>query len=192
MALKPSTMLPLGTPAPSFTLPEAASGEMVSLDQYPDAHAYLVMFICNHCPYVKHVRPEIARLARDYQSREVAILGISSNDIVTHPDDSPELMAREKAEAGYVFPYLHDETQAVAKAFRAACTPDFFLFDRDRLLAYRGQLDSSRPGNGLPLDGGDLRSALEAVLAGRSPALDQRPSIGCNIKWKPGAEPDWA
>lgn len=192
MALKPSTMLPLGTLAPSFSLPEAGSGRMVSLDQFPDATAYLVMFICNHCPYVKHVRAEIARLARDYEAKGVAVVGISANDVATHPDDRPEMMAREKAEVGYVFPYLHDETQAVAKAYRAACTPDFYVFDKGRLLVYRGQLDSSRPGNGLAVTGADLRSALDAVLAGRSPAIDQRPSIGCNIKWKPGNEPDYA
>ncbi len=192
MALKPSTMLPLGTPAPSFKLPDPATGQMISIDMAPNALAYLVMFICNHCPYVKHVRGEIARLARDYDDRGVAVFGVSANDIVTHPDDRPEMMAREKADAGYVFPYLYDETQETAKAYRAACTPDFYVFDRNRLLAYRGQLDSSRPGNGVPVTGQDLRAALDAVLEGRAPALDQRPSIGCNIKWKPGNEPDYA
>ncbi len=189
MALTPSTMLPLGTPAPDFTLPEVSTGEPVSLDAAANAPATLVMFICNHCPYVKHVRAEIARLGRDYQQKGVAVFAISANDVITHPDDSPEKMKLEKASAGYTFPYLYDETQEVARAYHAACTPDFFVFDGNRLLVYRGQLDSSRPGNGLVVDGKDLRAALDAVLEGKAPAIDQRPSIGCNIKWKPGRAP---
>jgi peroxiredoxin len=192
MALTPSTMLPLGTLAPPFQLPDVVTGNLVTFDRNVHAPAILVTFICNHCPYVQHVRGEIARLARDYQARGVAIYGISSNDVSTHPDDRPELMAKEHAQAGYVFPYLYDETQQVAKAYRAACTPDFFVFDAGHRLVYRGQLDSSRPGNGLPNDGRDLRAALDAVLAGGVPSADQRPSIGCNIKWKAGQAPDYA
>jgi peroxiredoxin len=188
MALTPSTMLPLGTKAPEFRLPDTES-KTVSLGDFRDAPALLVMFICNHCPYVKHVRPELAKLTREYGDRGVAVVGISANDVESFPDDRPELMAREKAEAGYTFPYLYDETQEVAQAYHAACTPDFFVFDRGRSLVYRGQLDDSRPGNGVPLSGKDLRAALDAVLAGKPVATDQKPSIGCNIKWKPGNEP---
>jgi peroxiredoxin len=188
MALTPSTMLPLGTKAPDFRLPDT-DGRTVSLGDFRDAPALLVMFICNHCPYVKHVRPELAKLAREYRDKGVAVVGISANDVEAFPDDRPELMAREKAEAGYTFPYLYDETQEVARAYHAACTPDFFVFDRGRSLVYRGQLDDSRPGNAIPLSGKDLRAALDAVLAGKPVAADQKPSIGCNIKWKPGNEP---
>jgi peroxiredoxin len=191
MALTPSTMLPLGTVAPAFSLPDAVSGKNVAIDDFKNAPALLVMFICNHCPFVKHVRSELAKLARDYQAQGVAIVGISSNDIQTHPDDSPAKMAEEAKAAGYTFPYLFDETQAVAKAYQAACTPDFFVFDKDRKLAYRGQLDDSRPSNGLPVTGQDLRAALDAVLAGRAISGEQRPSIGCNIKWKAGNEPSY-
>ncbi len=146
---------------------------------------------CNHCPYVKHVRHELAALCKDYQTKGVAVVGISSNDVSTHPDDSPEMMAREKAETGYTFPYLYDESQAVAKAYQAACTPDFFLFDKAQKLVYRGQMDGSRPGNLIPVTGKDLRSALDAVLSGKPVAADQRPSMGCNIKWKRGNEPNY-
>jgi peroxiredoxin len=188
MALTPSTMAPLGTPAPGFRLPDT-DGEVVSLSDFGDAPALLVAFICNHCPYVKHVREAFARLARDYQAKGVAVVGINSNDVTSHPDDSPEKMKEEKVAAGYGFPYLFDQTQEVAKAYRAACTPDFFVFGKDRRLAYRGQMDASRPGNGRPNDGADLRAALDAVLAGRPPSPEQVPSVGCNIKWRPGNEP---
>ncbi len=190
MALTPSTMLALGSKAPDFRLPDT-DGTMVALDDFKDAPAYLIMFICNHCPYVKHVRPELAKLTREYRDKGVAVVGISANDVTTHPDDSPERMAREKAEAGYTFPYLYDETQEVAQAYQAACTPDFFVFDRDRKLVYRGQMDDSRPGNGKPLTGKDLRAALDAVLGGQPVDPDQKPSIGCNIKWKRGNEPSY-
>jgi peroxiredoxin len=183
LARTPSTMLALGTAAPSFRLPDT-DGTMVSLDDYASAPALLVMFICNHCPYVKHVREELARIGREYTARGVGIVAISSNDAVAYPADSPEAMKVEKAEAGYVFPYLFDETQDIARAYQAACTPDFFLFDGERRLVYRGQLDDSRPGNDVPVTGADLRAALDAVLAGDPVAAGQRPSIGCNIKWK--------
>jgi len=186
-------MLPLGTPASPFRLPDAVSGRTVSLDDFKTAPAMLVMFICNHCPFVKHVRDELARLGRDYKSKGVAIIAISSNDVTTHPDDSPVKMKQEAADAGYTFPYLYDESQKVAQAYQAACTPDFFLYDKDRKLVYRGQLDDSRPSKvisrDVPVTGRDLRAALDAVLTGKSPLADQKPSLGCNIKWKPGNEP---
>jgi peroxiredoxin len=185
-----STMLPLGTPAPEFRLPDA-QGELVSLSDFRSAPALLVMFICNHCPYVKHIRSGLAQLARDYLPRGVAVVAISANDAGHYPDDSPANMAREAKSAGYLFPYLYDETQAVAKAYRAACTPDFFLFDGNQRLVYRGQFDGSRPGNGSPVTGQDLRAALDAVLAGKPASSSQKASIGCNIKWKPGNEPDY-
>jgi peroxiredoxin len=191
MALTPSTMLPLGTRAPDFSLPEAGGGT-VSLADVAGEHGLLVMFICNHCPYVKHVREELARLGRDYQGRGVGIVAISSNDVTNYPDDSPEKMKQEKADAGYTFPYLYDESQEVAKAYHAACTPDFYVFDASRRLVYRGQLDDSRPGNDEPLTGKDVRNALECVLTGATMSLKQKPSMGCNIKWKPGNEPDYA
>lgn len=184
-------MLPLGTVAPDFSLPDTVSGKTVSRADFTGAKALLVMFLCNHCPYVKHVRSELARLARDYRPRGVAIVGISSNDAAKYPADAPDLMAAEAKEAGYIFPYLFDETQAVAKAYRAACTPDFFLFGPDQKLVYRGQLDGSRPNSGVPVTGADLRAALDAVLAGNPQAETQRPSMGCNIKWKPGNAPDY-
>jgi peroxiredoxin len=190
MAVTPSTMLELGTKAPDFRLPDTG-GRTVSLSDFAEAKALFVMFICNHCPYVKHVQPELARLAKEYQARGVAVVGISSNDVAAFPDDSPERMREEKRRAGYTFPYLFDETQEVAAAYRAACTPDLYLFDAERRLVYRGQLDDSRPGNGVPLTGKDLRRALDAVLAGRPVDPVQRPSIGCNIKWKPGREPSY-
>jgi peroxiredoxin len=191
MALTPSTMLPLGTAAPDFRLPDT-DGRTVSLGDFQGAPALLVIFLCNHCPYVKHVRTELARLCKEYQARGVGMVGISSNDVTTHPDDSPAMMAREKVQAGYAFPYLYDESQAVARAYQAACTPDFFVFDKSQRLVYRGQLDASRPGNSIPVTGKDLRAALDAVLAGKQPADDQRPSMGCNIKWKRGNEPSYS
>ena len=193
MALTPSTMLALGTTAPDFQLPDT-SGKPVSLSDFEGAPATLVMFICNHCPYVIHIREELSKLAREYQAKGVAIVAISSNDAESYPADSPEKMKEEVSRAGYTFPYLYDETQEVAKAYRAACTPDFFLFDKDLKLAYRGQLDDSRPrvANPLPVTGRDLRAALNAVLEGRSiPESDQKPSMGCNIKWKPGNAPEY-
>lgn len=191
MALTPSTMLPLGTLAPDFSLPDT-NGRMVSLRDFADAPALLVIFLCNHCPYVKHVRQGLAAMVREYQAKGVAVVGINANDVATHPDDSPAKMREEVAQAGYTFPYLFDESQEVAKAYRAACTPDFFLFDQKRRLVYRGQMDDSRPNNGRPVTGADLRAAMDAVLAGRPVAADQKPSMGCNIKWKPGNEPDYA
>jgi hypothetical protein len=171
-------------------LPEVDGG-IVSIDDFADAPALLVMFICNHCPFVKHVRDGLASIGRDYGARGAAIVGINSNDVAAYPADSPERMREEKHDAGYVFPYLFDATQDVAHAYRAACTPDFFLFDSVRRLAYRGQLDDSRPGNGVPVTGRDLRAALDAVLDGRAVDAQQKPSIGCNIKWRPGNEPAW-
>lgn len=185
-----STMLPLGTPAPDFQLPDP-SGKAYSLADFQGARALVIAFICNHCPYVKHLRSGLAALGREYQPRGVAIVGISSNDVERYPADSPARMAEEAAAAGYTFPYLVDESQAVAKAYRAACTPDFFVFDGSRRLVYRGQFDDSRPGSNRPVTGRDLRNALEAVLAGRSVDPHQTPSLGCNIKWKPGNEPDY-
>jgi peroxiredoxin len=191
MALTPSTMLPLGSVAPAFSLPDSVSGKTFAKADFTGAPALLVMFLCNHCPYVKHVRAELARLARDYQPRGVAIVGISSNDAEKYPADAPDKMAAEAKEAGYIFPYLFDATQSVAKAYRAACTPDFFLFGKDQKLVYRGQFDGSRPNSGVPVTGEDLRAALDAVLAGNPQAEEQRPSMGCNIKWKPGNAPDY-
>jgi peroxiredoxin len=182
-------MLELGTPAPGFVLP-GTDGTIVRLDSLR-GRALLVMFICNHCPFVKHVRHELARLGRDYAAKGVDVVAISSNDAEAYPQDGPDAMRREKEQAGYVFPYLFDETQEVAAAYRAACTPDFFLFDADRRLAYRGQLDDSRPGNDVPVTGADLRAAMDALLEGRAVPAEQKPSLGCNIKWKPGNEPAW-
>jgi len=189
VAATESRMLELGTDAPAFSLPDPDGGLHTLAD---GASAYLVMFICNHCPFVVHVRDELARLGRDYGGQGVAIYAISSNDVTTHPDDAPEHMKRVAAVTGFVFPYLYDADQSVARAYRAACTPDFFLFDADRKLVYRGQLDGSRPSNDVPVDGRDLRAALDAVLAGKQPSKDQKPSIGCNIKWRAGNEPDYA
>ncbi len=185
-----STMLPLGTSAPQFSLPDP-DGKIVSLSDFKGAPALVVVFMCNHCPFVKHVAPGLADLAREYQDKGVAVVGINPNDVANYPDDSPQKMAEEVKTRGYPFPYLFDETQAVAKAYRASCTPDFFVFDLDRRLVYRGQMDDSRPGNGEPVTGSDLRAALDAVLQGRPALPEQKPSIGCNIKWKPGHEPDY-
>ena len=184
-------MLPLGTVAPDFRLPEPATGRVVSLADLVSAPALVVAFICNHCPYVKHVREGLARFGKDCAGQGTVLVAISANDMATHPDDSPARMAAKARSAGYTFPYLYDESQAVARAYRAACTPDFFLFDAQRRLVYRGQFDDSRPGNGVPVTGRDLRAALAALLAGQPVAKDQKPSLGCNIKWKPGQEPDY-
>ncbi len=190
MARTQSTMLELGTPAPPFRLPDT-EGRWRTLDDFKSAPALLVIFMCNHCPYVKHLRGALADFAREYQAKGLAIVGINANDATNYPDDSPEKMVAEAAEAGYRFPYLYDESQAVAKAYRAACTPDFFLFDDQRKLVYRGQFDDSRPGNGVPITGKDLRAAVDALLAGQAVNGEQTPSLGCNIKWKPGEEPDY-
>jgi len=183
-------MLPLGTSAPDFQLPDT-NGKTVSLADFKSQAALVVIFMCNHCPYVKHIRAGLAQLAQDYLPRNVAIVGINANDVANYPDDSPAKMAAEVKAAGYAFPYLYDEKQNVAKAYRAACTPDFFLFDRGRRLVYRGQFDGSRPGNGIPVTGKDLRTAIDAVLAGKTTSEFQTPSMGCNIKWKAGNEPDY-
>jgi peroxiredoxin len=183
-----STMLPIGTSAPDFSLPDC-DGNVVSLDSLRGNKGVLIVFMCNHCPYVKHVAPELARLADDYREHGVLTVGISSNDIEAYPDDAPEKMKEEAAEQGYNFPYLFDESQSVAKDYHAACTPDFFLFDGELKLFYRGQLDNTRPKQGQTPDGLDLRNALDALLAGKSAPETQTPSIGCNIKWKAGEEP---
>ena len=185
-----STMLALGTQAPDFSLPDA-DGNSVSLADFGDSRALLVMFICNHCPFVKHIRHGVAEFAREYSERGLGVVGINSNDLGQSPDDSPEHMKQEAEQLGYVFPYLFDETQSVAKAYRAACTPDFFLFDSDRRLVYRGQFDGSRPGNAVPVTGADLRRAADAVLSGDPMTEDQIPSLGCNIKWAEGNAPDY-
>ena len=183
-------MLPLGTQAPDFSLPDV-TGKTVPLAHFTTASAFVIVFMCNHCPYVKHIRPGLAQLARDYQPRGVAVIGINSNDVQNYPADAPAKMAEEARSAGYTFPYLFDASQEVAKAYHAACTPDFYVFDKDRRLAYRGQFDDSRPGNSVPVTGKDIRAALEAVLAGEPARSNQKPSMGCNIKWQPGNEPDY-
>lgn len=190
MVRTPSTMLPLGTPAPDFSLTNV-DGRTVSLADFADAPALLVVFMCNHCPYVIHVADELARLTAEYMAKGVAVVGISSNDVSSHPADSPERMVAEAEDRGYQFPYLYDETQEVAIAYHAACTPDFFVFDEDRKLVYRGQMDDSRPDSGIPVTGNDLRAALDAELAGKPVPEPQKPSLGCNIKWKPGNEPEY-
>ncbi len=190
VSLTPSMMLDLGTPLPPFSLP-GFDGRKVSDRDFQSAPALLVAFLCPHCPYVRHIRDGFAQFAKEYQAKGLAIVAINSNDIVTHPDDSPEGMKKEAAEVGYTFPYVSDDSQEVAKAYRAACTPDFFLFDRSRRLVYRGQFDGSRPNSGVPVTGADLRAAAEAVLAGRAAPAVQRPSMGCNIKWKRGNEPEY-
>ncbi|NLN93449.1 MAG: thioredoxin family protein [Candidatus Hydrogenedens sp.] len=190
MARTPSTMMPLGTVAPSFSLPDTRN-QKVSLEDFSQVPAMLVMFLSNHCPYVKLVREEIARIGKEYSAKGAGIVAVMSNDVRAYPDDAPEKMAEEVAAVGYCFPYLYDETQEVAKAYGAACTPDFFLFDGERKLVYRGQMDGARPGNGQPVTGADLRAALDAVLSGESVSEQQKPSLGCNIKWKPGNAPDY-
>jgi peroxiredoxin len=189
MVATPSTMLPLGTEAPDFMLSDPG-GQVHRRDDFAGAPALVVAFICNHCPYVKHIRREWALLAESLAQQGVAVVGINSNDPTAYPDDAPAAMAVEARTVGYTFPYLFDETQAVAKAYRAACTPDFYVFDADRRLAYRGQFDDSRPGNGTPVTGADLRAAVESVLAGAPAPEPQHPSMGCSIKWRPGNEPD--
>ncbi len=191
MALTNSTMLPLGTPAPDFRLTDAVSGKTVARDDFQSSPALLVAFICNHCPYVRHVRDAFAALAKEYQGKGLAVVGISSNDVKSHPDDAPPKMAAEAKGAGYVFPYVFDETQAVAKSYKAACTPDFYVFDRARKLVYRGRFDDSLPGNGKPVTGRDLRAACDAALAGKAVPEPHRPSQGCNIKWKAGNAPEY-
>ncbi len=191
MVLTPSTMLPLGTRAPDFNLFDATSGKNVALADFAKKKALVVMFICNHCPYVKHVRDGLASFGRDYAKQNVAIVAISANDPESHPDDAPDKMALEAKSAGYRFPYLFDATQSVAKSYTAACTPDFFVFDAFRKLVYRGQFDASRPGNGVPVTGADLRAAVDALLADKPIANAQRASIGCNIKWRAGNEPNY-
>ncbi len=188
MVMTPSTMMPLGTLAPDFSLPDT-KGNTVSLKDYSSKNGLVVMFICNHCPFVKHVQKELVRLANDYQ-RHIGFVAINSNDVDNYPADSPEKMAEDAERLGYPFPYLYDETQEVAKAYSAACTPDFFIFDGNLKLAYRGQLDDSRPGrDDMPVTGTDMRTALERLLAGETVPTNQKPSIGCNIKWKPGNAP---
>lgn len=190
MSLTESTMLALGTAAPDFTLPDAVSGRSVSLADVAGDKGTLVMFLCAHCPFVLHVQEEIARLSRDYEAQPIGLVGISSNWVGSHPQDGPDGLKKQAADYDFRFPYLYDETQEVAHAYTAACTPDIFLFDADGKLAYRGQLDSSRPSNEIPVTGGDLRAALDALLAGEAIPAEQTPSVGCNIKWRPGNEPD--
>ena len=188
MVRTPSTMIALGSVAPDFSLPNV-DGRIVDYAAAAGPLGTLVMFICNHCPFVKHVADELARLGRDAMSRGIGVVAISSNDVATHPADSPEQMVREAEDRGYPFPYLYDETQEVAQAYHAACTPDFYLFDANRRLVYRGQLDPSRPGSDVPVTGRDLRAAVDALLAGQPPVAEQIPSLGCNIKWKAGNHP---
>ncbi len=191
MAKTPSTMPPLGMKAPAFRLPDT-TGRLVTLDDFRGSKGLVVAFICNHCPYVVHIRDELARFARDAHEKGIAVVGINSNDVQAHPDDRPEKMVEEVRAVGYTFPYVFDETQEVAKAYQAACTPDLYLFDAELRLVYRGQFDESRPKRGVPVTGQDLRAAVEALLAGRSiPEAEQRPSLGCNVKWKPGNEPEY-
>ncbi len=191
MAATASMMLPLGTKAPAFSLPDT-QGRTVSTSDFNDAKALLIVFMCNHCPFVKHILDGFVKLAAEYRDEGVAIVAINSNDVEDYPADRPEMMAQVTREKAFTFPYLHDETQETAKAYHAACTPDFFLFDQKRKLVYRGQMDDSRPGNDAPVDGADLRAALDAVLEGRGVPERQMPSMGCNIKWKSGHEPDYA
>ncbi|MBK8183598.1 MAG: thioredoxin family protein [Candidatus Competibacteraceae bacterium] len=191
MAQTPSTMRTLGTAAPNFNLPEPATGKTVALADFQGSPALLVMFISNHCPFVKHIRSELAHFTADCGGRGLASVAICANDAANYPDDSPARIAEDAKALGFSFPYLYDESQAVAKAYRAACTPDFFLFDANRKLVYRGQFDGSRPGNSIPVTGADLRAAVEAVLAGQPVTANQKPSLGCNIKWIAGNEPDY-
>jgi thiol-disulfide isomerase/thioredoxin len=191
MAATESTMLGLGTPAPDFALPDAVSGRTIHLADFAGKQGLLVMFLCPHCPYVKHIQHGLAPLLQEYRSQPLGIVAISSNDVAQFPEDSPEGLRQSALDLGFDFPYCYDESQEVAKAYQAACTPDFFLFDDSRHLVYRGQFDSSRPKNTEPVTGADLRAALDAVLAGQPISAEQRPSIGCNIKWKPGNEPEY-
>ena len=191
MVMVESTMLQLGTDAPDFSLPDVVSGDTIRLDIFSDAPGLLVMFICQHCPFVKHVQDELARIGRDYGPKGLGIVAICANSLQTHPQDSPENLKVQAQEVGFTFPYCFDESQEVAKRYTAACTPDFFVFDRSKKLVYRGQLDDSRPSNGVPVTGQDLRDALDQVLAGEVPSPEQKPSVGCNIKWTPGSEPPY-
>lgn len=191
MALTASTMLSLGTQAPDFHLPDVVSGQTISLSTFAQKKALLVMFICRHCPFVKHVKEELAQLGKDYINKGLGIVAISTNDAKNYPDDAPELLKAMAIELDFKFPFCYDESQETAKAYTAACTPDFFLFDAKQQLVYRGQLDESRPSNGKPVTGADLRAAIDAVLADKPVAGEQKPSIGCNIKWKPGNEPSY-
>jgi peroxiredoxin len=189
MVRTPSTMVALGTQAPDFHLPDVTSGQTISLESFAGKSGLLVMFICRHCPYVKHVQRELARIGQDYQARDLGIVAISSNDADSYPDDAPESLKEMVEELGFTFPLCYDESQATAQAYAASCTPDFFLFDRNHKLVYRGQLDDSRPANGIPVTGRDLRAALDALLAGKPISQEQKASLGCNIKWKLGNEP---
>ncbi len=191
MVLTASTMLPLGTKAPEFHLPEVVSGENISLANFADKKALLVMFICRHCPFVKHIQTELANLGKDYFNSDLGIVAISANDAQNYPNDAPESLKEMSTELGFKFPFCYDETQETAQAYTAACTPDFFLFDQERKLVYRGQLDDSRPSNNKPVTGADLRAAIEAVLVDQAVTSEQIPSVGCNIKWKPGNEPNY-
>ena len=191
MARTPSQMIDLGTEAPTFSLPDVVSGETISLDSFPGARGYMVAFICNHCPFVQLIRHEFARYGREYTNRGIAVIAINSNDIDAVPDDAPDKMKDDARRFGYTFPYCLDEDQSVAKAYQAACTPDFYLFDADRKLVYRGQFDATRPGSDTPVTGADLRAATDALLAGKQIPQEQHPSLGCNIKWRPGNEPDY-
>ncbi|MBD2133546.1 thioredoxin family protein [Sphaerospermopsis sp. FACHB-1094] len=191
MVLTASTMLPLGTKAPEFHLPEVVSGENISLANFADKKALLVMFICRHCPFVKHIQQELANLGKDYLNSNLGIVAISANDAQNYPNDAPESLKEMSTELGFKFPFCYDETQETAQAYTAACTPDFFLFDQERKLVYRGQLDDSRPSNNKPVTGADLRAAIEAVLVDQAVTSEQIPSVGCNIKWKPGNEPNY-
>ena len=191
MVLTPSTMLSLGTQAPDFRLPDIISGQIISLASFEDKTALLLMFICCHCPFVKHIEQEIAKLGQDYKEQSLGIIAISANDISKYPDDSPENIKLMAQKLGFNFPFCYDETQKVAQSYTAACTPDFFLFNKSRKLVYRGQLDNSRPSNQIQVTGIDLRQAIDSVLADRLIDFPQKPSIGCNIKWKPGNEPDY-
>ena len=191
MVLTPSTMLPLGTAAPNFQLPDVTSGKTVSLATFSDRKALLVIFMCRHCPFVKHVQKEFYKLQEDYKNKSLGIVAISANDVEKYPDDSPENLKAMAKELGFEFPVCYDATQEVSKSYTAACTPDFFLFDSDRKLVYRGQLDESRPSNEKPVTGRDLRTAIEDTLADKPVSIEQKPSIGCNIKWIAGNEPDY-
>lgn len=191
MVVTSSKMLALGTPAPDFCLPDT-QGNIVSLNDFKDTSAFLVIFMCNHCPFVRHVLEGMLKVAKEYQERGVGVVGINSNDVANFPEDSPEMMAAIAGTKGFTFPYLYDETQQVAKEYQATCTPDFFLFDKEKRLVYRGQMDDSRPGNDTPITGVDLKGAMDAVLVSRAVSAQQKPSIGCNIKWKQGNEPEYA
>jgi len=186
-----STMLAIGTPAPDFNLTDVVNGELITLNSFSDKKALLVIFMCRHCPYVQHVKEEIAKIGKDYKDKDIGIVAISSNDVENYPDDSPESLKEMSEELSLNFPLLYDETQVVAKEYTAACTPDSFLFDKERKLVYRGQLDGSRPGNDVIVTGKDIREAIDAVLQDKKPSDDQKPSMGCNIKWKSGNEPSY-